>query len=122
MTDHTLSGPDFLDSVADAEEANNNYINAAEYRRRATQWREAERALLTAEARLVTQMDAAREDAALLDFLADREQNVANVMLPGWAALEHYDCLRTAIRAVMHHVKAAEQTKAASQQEAACHD
>ena len=33
-----LDGPDFLDAVADAEEANGNHINAAEYRRRARQW------------------------------------------------------------------------------------
>ena len=41
MLDQTIShldGPDFLDAVADAEEANGNLINAAEYRRRARQW------------------------------------------------------------------------------------
>jgi hypothetical protein len=37
---HTLDGPDFLDAVADAEEVNGLLINAAEYRRRARQWRE----------------------------------------------------------------------------------
>jgi hypothetical protein len=35
-----LPGPDFLDSVADAEAANGNDINASEYRRRAKQWRQ----------------------------------------------------------------------------------
>ncbi len=123
MTDHTtLSGPDFLDSVADAEEANNNYINAATYRRVATQYRETERALFEAEARLVTQMDAAREDAALLDFLAERADQLATVVLPSWAELQHPESLRTAIRAVMDQVKAGEQAKAAAQHEAACHD
>ena len=39
-----LSGPDFLDAVANAEAANGNEINAAEYRRRARQWRDAEQA------------------------------------------------------------------------------
>lgn len=36
----TLDGPDFLDALADADEANGLLINAAEYRRRARQWRE----------------------------------------------------------------------------------
>lgn len=35
-----LNGPDFLDAVADAEEANGNTINAAEFRRRAKQWQQ----------------------------------------------------------------------------------
>ena len=39
-----LSGPDFLDAVADAEAAQGNDINAAEFRRRARQWRESEQA------------------------------------------------------------------------------
>lgn len=34
----TLDGPDFLNAVADAEEANGNAINAAEFRERAKQW------------------------------------------------------------------------------------
>jgi hypothetical protein len=34
-----LDGPDFLDAVADAETAHGNDINAAEYRKRARQWR-----------------------------------------------------------------------------------
>jgi hypothetical protein len=38
-TDPRLPGPDFLDAVADAEEGNGNRINAAEYRRRAKEWR-----------------------------------------------------------------------------------
>lgn len=36
----TLDGPDFLDALADAESANGNEINAAEFRRRARHWRE----------------------------------------------------------------------------------
>lgn len=35
-----LDGPDFLDAVADAEEVSGLLINAAEYRRRARQWRD----------------------------------------------------------------------------------
>lgn len=42
---HVLDGPDFLDAVADAEEGLGNLINAAEYRRRARQWRDDQRAL-----------------------------------------------------------------------------
>lgn len=40
MTNHHqgLTGPEFLDHVANAEEALGNEINAAEYRRRAKQW------------------------------------------------------------------------------------
>lgn len=34
-----LSGPDFLDSVADAEAARDNHVNADIYRQRANQWR-----------------------------------------------------------------------------------
>lgn len=33
-----MPGPDFLRAVADREEALGNEINAAEYRRRASQW------------------------------------------------------------------------------------
>ncbi len=112
MTHEPLSGPDFLDSVADVEEANCSYINAAEYRRRATQWREEARARHQAEARLMIAEDTAREDAALLDFLADRQQNIANVTLPSWAVLQNVASLRCAIRAVMDSVKtpAANQT------------
>ena len=41
MTEPTefLDGPDFLEAVAEAETANGNDINAAEYRKRAKQWR-----------------------------------------------------------------------------------
>ena len=45
MSDNTmpqlnaLSGPDFLEAVADAEAANGNDVNAVEYRRRAAEWR-----------------------------------------------------------------------------------
>ena len=38
-----LSGPDFLDKVADVEAGNGLDINANEYRKRAAQWRELER-------------------------------------------------------------------------------
>lgn len=37
-----LSGPDFLDSLADTETGNGLDINANEYRKRAQQWRELE--------------------------------------------------------------------------------
>lgn len=37
-----LSGPDFLDAVADAEAANDNLINADVYRQRARQWKQLE--------------------------------------------------------------------------------
>lgn len=42
MLDHNpqgLTGPEFLEHVANAEAALGNEINAAEYRRRATQWK-----------------------------------------------------------------------------------
>lgn len=42
---HALDGPDFLDAVADVEEVNGLLINAAEYRRRARQWREERQAM-----------------------------------------------------------------------------
>ncbi len=35
-----LSGPDFLDQLADNEAGEDRLINAAEYRRRAAQWRQ----------------------------------------------------------------------------------
>ncbi|MBA2411385.1 MAG: hypothetical protein H0V63_00965 [Burkholderiaceae bacterium] len=35
----TLSGPDFLEALADAELASGNEINADTYRQRARQWR-----------------------------------------------------------------------------------
>lgn len=35
---HGLTGPDFLDHVADAEAANGNDINAAVYRERSLAW------------------------------------------------------------------------------------
>lgn len=40
-----LSGPDFLDHIADNENGDGRHINGAEYRRRAKQWRETEAAL-----------------------------------------------------------------------------
>ncbi|HZF96854.1 MAG TPA: hypothetical protein VEY92_01180 [Pseudoxanthomonas sp.] len=39
MSDTELSGPDFLDNVADVESGHGLHINAAEYRTRAAQWR-----------------------------------------------------------------------------------
>lgn len=37
-----LSGPDFLEAVADAEAANDHLINADVYRQRARQWKQLE--------------------------------------------------------------------------------
>ena len=47
-TEH-LSGPDFLDQIADNENGDGRHINGAEYRSRAKQWREDQRALDSAE-------------------------------------------------------------------------
>lgn len=38
-TTNSISGPDFLERVADVELANGNEINAAAFRDRARQWR-----------------------------------------------------------------------------------
>lgn len=38
-----LSGPDFLDKLADTESGNGFDINAHEYRKRASEWRELEK-------------------------------------------------------------------------------
>lgn len=40
-----LSGPEFLDAVADAEAANDNAVNADIYRARAAEWARTERRL-----------------------------------------------------------------------------
>ena len=40
MSTSELSGPDFLDHIADVESGQGLHINAAEYRKRAKQWRE----------------------------------------------------------------------------------
>jgi len=40
-----MSGPEFLDAVADAEAANDNLINADTYRTRALEWARVERQL-----------------------------------------------------------------------------
>lgn len=40
-----MSGPEFLDAVADAESANNNDINADIYRRRALEWAQDKRTI-----------------------------------------------------------------------------
>lgn len=41
MTDHpdTLTGPDFLESLADIAAGNGEFVNCAEFRTRAAQWR-----------------------------------------------------------------------------------
>ena len=39
MSESELSGPDFLENVADVEAGHGLYINAAEYRKRALEWR-----------------------------------------------------------------------------------
>ena len=46
-----LSGPDFLEAVADAEAAIGNDINADTYRQRAQQWKREADALEAAEAK-----------------------------------------------------------------------
>jgi hypothetical protein len=38
-TDHRLSGPDFLDSMANQSAAHGLDVNAAEFRQRASDWR-----------------------------------------------------------------------------------
>lgn len=58
-----LDGPDFLEAVANAEAANGNDINAAEYRKRARQWRVSQHDLQQATQRaevLQAQLDDAR--------------------------------------------------------------
>ena len=62
-----LDGPDFLDAVAAAELANGNDINAAEYRKRARQWRVAQHDLQEASQRaeaLQAQLDDVRRTLA----------------------------------------------------------
>lgn len=62
-----LDGPDFLDAVADAETAHGNDINAAEYRKRARQWRGDQHDLREARARaehLQTRLDDIRRSLA----------------------------------------------------------
>ncbi len=49
MTDTDLSGPDFLDNVADLESGNGLHINAAEYRKRAREWRQEQQQLRDAQ-------------------------------------------------------------------------
>jgi hypothetical protein len=46
-----LTGPEFLDAVADAESSSGNYLNASEYRRRAHQWKGDQEALRRAQER-----------------------------------------------------------------------
>ena len=60
---HALDGPDFLDALADAEEVNGLLINAAEYRRRARQWRADKRALDQLQQRNATSQGSTRTEA-----------------------------------------------------------
>lgn len=58
-----LDGPDFLDSIADAEAATNSHVNADAYRQRAREWRQLQAdhdALATRNAQLQRSLDAAR--------------------------------------------------------------
>lgn len=55
------SGPEFLESVADAELSNGNEQNAAIYRERAQEWRQLERQLEAAEAQPRTPAPKARQ-------------------------------------------------------------
>lgn len=67
MTDPELTGPDFLDSVADAEAANGNDINASHYRSRSQAWqRDLDRIdeLERANANLQNQLDCVRHALA----------------------------------------------------------
>ena len=52
-----MTGPDFLEHVAEAELANGNLFNAQEYHRRAIQWREDQEALAAARERLANVED-----------------------------------------------------------------
>lgn len=49
---HSLSGPDFLDAVADAQAADGNHVNADVYRARSRQWAAEQIALEDAQAAL----------------------------------------------------------------------
>lgn len=63
-----LPGPDFLDSVADAEAANGNEINASEYRRRAKEWRKDIEAREDAEAKTPPSLQNIRSARDLLSM------------------------------------------------------
>ena len=63
-------GPDFLDSVADQNEAQGLPVNAAEFRQRAKDWRDDQRRIEALEAdiaRLERQLRTADDQARVLD-------------------------------------------------------
>jgi hypothetical protein len=62
MSTSELSGPDFLDHIADVESGQGLHINAAEYRKRARQWREHQQQLEAA----VLEVDRLTADIAAL--------------------------------------------------------
>ena len=69
MHDHpeTLSGPDFLDAIADAESGEGRHINGHAYRERAKQWRQDQQALekaTNAQAELERRLDTANKALA----------------------------------------------------------
>jgi hypothetical protein len=58
-----LSGPDFLEAIADVELGNGNEVNADIYRQRARSWRQDQADLEAAQTRIASQqraLDAAR--------------------------------------------------------------
>ncbi len=64
---HELSGPDFLDKLADTESGQGFDINAHEYRRRAGEWRDLTKRIDAAEtevARLTSELRTIRAQAA----------------------------------------------------------
>lgn len=68
-----LTGPDFLDSVADQNDAQGLPVNAAEFRQRATDWRQDQQRieqLETQVARLERQLRTADDQARLLGLEA----------------------------------------------------
>jgi hypothetical protein len=67
---NTLSGPDFLDAVAEQEAANGNDVNADIFRNRALQWKLLEQQF--------ARIAAANDDmSARLQHIADHAANVA---------------------------------------------
>jgi len=68
--DHRLSGPDFLDSMANQSAASGLDVNAAEFRQRATDWRADQQRIEDLEAqlaRLERQLRTADDQARVLD-------------------------------------------------------
>jgi hypothetical protein len=68
-----LSGPDFLDKLADTESGSGFDINAHEYRKRAGQWRELERSEREARELIAQQ-------TTEISALRDRAQRAAAVL------------------------------------------